>query len=69
MTLYMTDRTTPEEIARAKESGRVVAVKLYPAGATTNSDSGVTDIMKLLPTLRAMATHGILLLVHGEPRL
>lgn len=66
MTLYMTDRTTPEEIQRAKESGIVFAVKLYPAGATTNSDSGVTDIMKLLPTLRAMAAHGILLLVHGE---
>mmetsp|Transcript_3134 Transcript_3134/g.3543 ORF Transcript_3134/g.3543 Transcript_3134/m.3543 type:complete len:350 (-) Transcript_3134:91-1140(-) len=66
MTLYLTDKTTPEEIKKAKESGIVFACKLYPAGATTNSDSGVTDIKKIMPTLAAMAEHGILLLVHGE---
>ncbi len=66
MTLYLTDQTTPEEIVRAKESGVVVACKLYPAGATTNSDSGVTDVRKIYPTLHQMAESGILLLVHGE---
>lgn len=66
MTLYLTDKTTPEEIKNAKESGQVVACKLYPAGATTNSDSGVTDIGKITPTLQAMQEHGLLLLVHGE---
>jgi len=65
MVLYLTDRTTPADIAAAKQAG-VVACKLYPAGATTNSDSGVTSIEKILPTLEAMAEHGILLLVHGE---
>ncbi|PSC68594.1 homodimeric type [Micractinium conductrix] len=65
MTCYLTDNTPPEEVARAKEAG-VVAFKLYPAGATTNSDSGVTDWKKCLPTLRAMAEAGMLLLVHGE---
>jgi dihydroorotase len=68
MTLYLTDQTTPEEIVKAKASGKVVACKLYPAGATTNSDSGVTDIKKIYPTLRQMAESGILLLVHGEVR-
>jgi len=53
MTLYLTDNTPPEEVAAAKEAG-VVAFKLYPAGATTNSDSGVTDWRKCLPTLKAM---------------
>ena len=66
MTLYMTDKTPPEEIVKAKESGKVVAVKLYPAGATTNSDSGVTNIDLLTPTLEKMAELGILLLIHGE---
>ena len=66
MTLYLTDQTTPEEIVKAKASGVVVACKLYPAGATTNSDSGVTDIRKIYPTLAQMAKSGILLLVHGE---
>uniref|UniRef100_A0A7S3PJN2 Dihydroorotase, mitochondrial n=1 Tax=Aplanochytrium stocchinoi TaxID=215587 RepID=A0A7S3PJN2_9STRA len=66
MTLYLTDNTTPEEIEKAKESGIVFACKLYPAGATTNSDSGVTDMEKIKPTLAAMAEHGILLLVHSE---
>jgi dihydroorotase len=65
MTLYLTDNLPPDEIKRAKEAG-VVAVKLYPAGATTNSDAGVTDIRKTYKTLEAMQRHGILLLVHGE---
>jgi dihydroorotase len=54
MTLYLTDKTPPEEVARAKEAG-IVAFKLYPAGATTNSDSGVTSVENVMPTLRAMA--------------
>ncbi len=65
MTLYLTDRLPPDEIARAKDAG-VVAVKLYPAGATTNSDAGVTDIRKTYPTLEAMQRAGMPLLVHGE---
>ena len=65
MTLYLTDVTTPEEIVRAKEAG-VHALKLYPAGATTNSDAGVTGIRKTYATLEAMQREGILLLVHGE---
>ena len=65
MTLYLTDNTPPEEIIRAKKSG-IVALKLYPAGATTNSDAGVTDIRQTYPTLEAMQKHGLLLLVHGE---
>ncbi|MGQ5522237.1 dihydroorotase [Chitinimonas sp. PSY-7] len=66
MTLYLTDVTPPEEIAKIKESGFVKAVKLYPAGATTNSDAGLTDINKAMPTLAAMAELGVPLLVHGE---
>ncbi|MCK7578447.1 MAG: dihydroorotase [Chromatiales bacterium] len=66
MTLYLTDRTTPDEIERAKASGVVVACKLYPAGATTNSESGVTDIPRLKPVLEAMRAAGMPLLVHGE---
>ncbi len=65
MTLYLTDNLPPEEIARAKAAG-VVAVKLYPAGATTNSDAGVTDLRKTYRTLEAMQREGVLLLVHGE---
>ncbi|HXD05277.1 MAG TPA: dihydroorotase [Burkholderiaceae bacterium] len=65
MTLYLTDLLPPDEIRRAKEAG-VVAVKLYPAGATTNSDAGVTDIRKTYATLEAMQREGLLLLVHGE---
>ena len=65
MTLYLTDNLPAEEIARAKDAG-VVAVKLYPAGATTNSDAGVTDIRKTYKTLEAMQRAGVLLLVHGE---
>ena len=66
MTLYLTDRTRPEEIARAKASGAVHAVKYYPAGATTNSDSGVTDLANCYGVFDAMAEHGVPLLVHGE---
>jgi len=65
MTLYLTDNLPPEEIVRAKAAG-VVACKLYPAGATTNSDAGVTDLRKIYPTLQAMQREGMLLLVHGE---
>ena len=65
MTLYLTDNLPPEEIARANAAG-VVALKLYPAGATTNSDAGVTDIRKTYQTLEAMQREGVLLLVHGE---
>ena len=65
MTLYLTDLLPPDEIKRAKEAG-VVAAKLYPAGATTNSDAGVTDLRKTYKTLEAMQREGVLLLVHGE---
>ena len=65
MSLYLTDNLAPEEIVRAKAAG-VVACKLYPAGATTNSDAGVTDIRKTYRTLEAMQREGLLLLVHGE---
>jgi len=65
MTLYLTDEMPPEEIARAKEAG-IAAVKLYPAGATTNSDAGVTDLRRTYPTLEAMQRAGLPLLVHGE---
>ena len=65
MTLYLTDNTPPDEIARAVDAG-VVALKLYPAGATTNSDAGVTDVRKTYATLEAMQRAGLLLLVHGE---
>ena len=66
MTLYLTDNTSPDEIARASASGFVKAVKYYPAGATTNADSGVTDIRKCDAVLEALAAHGIPLLLHGE---
>nr|WP_315188529.1 dihydroorotase [uncultured Albidiferax sp.] len=65
MTLYLTDSLPPEEIARAKAAG-IVAAKLYPAGATTNSDAGVTDLRKIYKTLEAMQRADMLLLVHGE---
>jgi len=65
MTLYLTDNLPPDEIKRAREAG-VVAVKLYPAGATTNSDAGVTDLRKTYRTLEAMQREGMPLLVHGE---
>jgi len=66
MTLYLTNNTPPEEIHRAKASGFVHAVKQYPAGATTNSDAGVTDLSKCYKTLEAMQEVGMPLLVHGE---
>src|SRR5665647_3107191 len=65
MTLYLTDNLAADEIRRARDAG-VVAVKLYPAGATTNSDAGVTDLSKTYKTLEAMQRLGMLLLVHGE---
>jgi dihydroorotase len=65
MTLYLTDNLPPEEIRRAKDIG-VVAVKLYPAGATTNSDAGVTSLRKTYATLETMQREGMPLLVHGE---
>ena len=65
MTLYLTDNLPADEIRRARDAG-VVAVKLYPAGATTNSDAGVTDLRKTYKTLEAMQREGLLLLVHGE---
>jgi dihydroorotase len=66
MTLYLTDNTGAEEIARARTSGMVFGVKYYPAGATTNSDSGVTRIERVYPALEAMQEHDLPLLVHGE---
>jgi dihydroorotase len=66
MTLYLTDRTSAEEVERAAASGIVHAVKLYPAGATTNSDSGVTDLERVWGALERMAEVGLPLCVHGE---
>jgi dihydroorotase len=66
MTLYLTDNTSVDDIAQAATSEHVVACKLYPAGATTNSDNGVTDPKNIYPVLEAMEKHDILLLVHGE---
>lgn len=66
MALYLTDNTTADDIMRAKESGIVQGVKLYPAGATTNSDSGVTDLAKCEQALTAMQAVGMPLLTHGE---
>jgi len=66
MTLYLTDNTSPEEIIAARKSCFIKALKLYPAGATTNSDAGVTDIRKCDATLEQMQKSGIPLLVHGE---
>jgi dihydroorotase len=66
MTLYLTDNTSPEEVLKARASGFVHAVKYYPAGATTNSDSGVTDIRRVDAVLEAMQEAGMPLLLHGE---
>ncbi|MFZ6731516.1 dihydroorotase [Undibacterium sp. Ji42W] len=66
MTLYLTNNTPPDEIRRAKDSGFVHAVKLYPAGATTNSDAGVTDLKNCYKTLETMQEVGMPFLVHGE---
>jgi dihydroorotase len=66
MTLYLTDNTPAAEIRKARDSGIVHALKLYPAGATTNSDAGVTDLAKVTAALETMAELGLPLLVHGE---
>jgi dihydroorotase len=66
MTLYLTDNTDPDEIRRALDTGFIHAVKLYPAGATTNSDAGVTDLKKCYKVLEVMQDLGMPLLVHGE---
>lgn len=66
MSLYLTDNLSPDEIDRAKASGKIIAVKLYPAGATTNSDAGVTSIDKVYPVLESMEALGMVLCVHGE---
>ena len=66
MTLYLTDNTPGDEVRRAKDSGFVHAVKLYPAGATTNSDSGVTDLKHTYKALEAMQDVGMVLAIHGE---
>ena len=66
MTLYLTDGTTPDEIRAAKASGIIVGAKLYPAGATTHSDAGVTNIEKIYPALEAMEECGLVFQVHGE---
>jgi dihydroorotase len=66
MTLYLTDNTTAQDIIEAKNSGLVFAAKLYPAGATTNSSSGVTDVAKIYPVLEQMQQLDMPLLIHGE---
>ena len=66
MSLYLTDSTSPDEIDRAHQSGHVVAAKLYPAGATTHSDAGVTSIERIYPVLERMEACGLVLCVHGE---
>lgn len=66
MVLYLTDNTPADEIDRAINSGFIHAIKYYPAGATTNSDSGVTDIKKVYPVLERMQKCGLPLLLHGE---
>jgi dihydroorotase len=66
MTLYLTDSTSPDEIRAAKASGFIVGAKLYPAGATTHSDAGVTSINKILPALAAMEEVGLAFQVHAE---
>ena len=66
MTLYLTDRTAPEEVALARASGCIAGFKLYPAGATTNSESGVTDLRNIRRVLERMSEHQVVLQVHGE---
>jgi dihydroorotase len=66
MTLYLTDNTSPDEIERAKQSEHIVAAKLYPAGATTHSDAGVTNLKNIYPVLEKMAELKMPLLIHGE---
>ena len=66
MTLYLTDHTRVDEIVKARASGFIIGVKYYPAGATTNSESGVTDLVRVWPVLAAMEKVGLPLLLHGE---
>lgn len=66
MTLYLTEQTVPDDVVESAAAGLITAVKLYPAGATTNSASGVTSIDRVMPVLEAMAANGIMLCVHGE---
>ena len=66
MTIYLTEKTTKSDLKEAYQNGAVFAVKLYPAGATTNSESGVKDIKKIMPVLETMAEIGMPLLIHGE---
>lgn len=66
MTLYLTDDTSPAEVERARQSGCIFGFKLYPAGATTHSDAGVTDVRRIAPVLERMAQHRVVLQVHGE---
>jgi len=66
MTLYLTEQTNADDVIAAAKAGDIHAVKLYPAGATTNSASGVSDINKVMPVLEAMAEHGVVMCVHGE---
>ena len=66
MTVYLTEETNIDDLKSAHKNGSVFAVKLYPAGATTNSDSGVKDITKIMPVLEMMAEIGMPLLIHGE---
>lgn len=66
MTLYLTDNTRPEEIIQSKQIDSIKAIKYYPAGATTNSDAGVTDLARCAAVLEAMQETGLPLLVHGE---
>ena len=66
MTLYLTDNTRPAEIALAKASGFIHAIKYYPAGATTHSDAGVTALERVYPALEAMQEQGVVLSLHGE---
>ena len=66
MTLYLTESTTPQEIDRAADSGAVFAIKLYPAGATTNSDAGVRNLRRAYPALERMRERGLVFCVHGE---
>jgi dihydroorotase len=66
MTLYLTNQTTLEEVQKVAQSEHVYAFKLYPAGATTNSDAGVSNLTALYPVLEAMQKHDVPLLIHGE---
>jgi dihydroorotase len=66
MTLYLTDKTTPDEIRKAHATGKIVACKYYPAGATTNSDAGVSNVENTYAALEAMADVGMVLCIHSE---